>query len=119
VKLVVPEPESVALRRYVRRREPLVTSALSRTEVARALLPLGVAAVDRGMQMLSLIEVIRINDRILGTAGTLLPEELRSLDAIHIATAQLLGEDLARIVSYDERMLEAAAVLGLPVAAPS
>jgi len=119
VKLVVPEPESVALRRYVRRREPLVTSALSRTEVARALLPLGVAAVDRGMQMLSLIEVIRINDRILGTAGTLLPEELRSLDAIHIATAQLLGEDLARIVSYDERMLEAAAVLRLPVAAPS
>jgi predicted nucleic acid-binding protein len=47
------------------------------------------------------------------------PVELRSLDAIHLATAQLLGADLARIVTYDDRMAAAASQLGLTVARPS
>jgi predicted nucleic acid-binding protein len=118
VKLAVEEPESAALLRYIRRRRPLVTSALARTEVARALLPLGAEAVRRGLDVLTRIDVIRINDRVLDAAGALPPAELRSLDAIHLATAQLLGSDLARIVTYDERMAEAAAGLGRTVVAP-
>jgi len=119
VKLAVEEPESAALRRYLRRRRPFVTSALARTEVARALLPLGQAAVQRGQDVLSRVDLVRINDRVLGNAGTLLPVELRSLDAIHLATAQQLGTDLARVVTYDERMAAAAEALGWSVAAPS
>src|SRR3990172_10825580 len=119
VKLAVDEPESAALRRYLRRRRPFVTSALARTEVARALLPLGQAAMQRGQDVLSRVDLVPINEPVLTTAGTLLPVELRSLDAIHLATAQQLGSDLARVVTYDERMAAAAGALGWSVAAPS
>jgi predicted nucleic acid-binding protein len=119
VKLAVAEPESAALRRYLRRRRPLVTSALARTEVARALLPLGPAAVGRGLDALSRLELIRVSDRILADAGALLPAELRSLDAIHLATLQHLGTSVVRVVTYDQRMSTAAIAMGLPVLAPS
>jgi predicted nucleic acid-binding protein len=119
VKLAVEEPESAALRRYLRRRRPLVTSALARTEVARALLPLGPAAVQRGRQVLGGVELVRVNDRLLDAAGAILPAELRSLDAIHLATATSLGADLARVVTYDERLAAAAQNAGLTVASPA
>lgn len=119
VKLAIEEPESAALRRYLRRRRPLVSSALARAEVARALLPLGEAAVRRGQEVLSRLELVRISDRILAAAGSLPPEELRTLDAIHLATAQQLAADLARLVTYDERMSAAAEMIGCPVVAPS
>lgn len=119
VKLAVREPESVALRRYLRRRRPLITSALARTEVARALLPLGPEAVRRGHEVLARVDQVRVNDRVLDAAGAILPVELRSLDAIHLATAQQLGADLARVVTYDERVTAAAKQLGLTVARPT
>jgi len=119
VKLAVEEPESAALRRYLRRRRPLVSSALARAEVARALLQLGEAGLRRGQDVLSRLELIRINDRILAAAGSLLPAELRTLDAIHLATAQQLEADLARLVTYDERMGAAAQAIGWSVVAPA
>ena len=119
VKLAVREPESAALRRYLRRKRPLVTSALARTEVARALLLLGPDAVARGEEVLRTLDVVRINDQILKSAGSMLPLDLRSLDAIHLATAIALGEDLARICTYDSRMGTSAAALGLAVVAPN
>jgi uncharacterized protein len=118
VKLVVVEPESAALRRYLRRRRPLVSSALARAEVARALLPLGEQAVRRGQEVLGRLQLIRISDRLLAAAGQLLPAELRTLDAIHLATALELGPDLARVVTYDERLRAAAVSVGCAVAAP-
>ena len=119
VKLAVREPESTALRRYLRRKRPLITSALARTEVARALLPFGPDAAARGDDVLRRLDVIRVNDRILRAAGALLPLELRSLDAIHLATAIEIGTDLSRVCTYDDRMAAAAADLGLAVVAPS
>ena len=119
VKLAVREPESLALRRYLRRHRPLVASTLARTEVARALLPLGPEAVRRGHDVLARVGLVRINDRVLDAAGALLPAGLRSLDAIHLATAQQLGADLARIVTYDDRMAAAANQLGLTVTRPA
>lgn len=119
VKLAVAEPESAELRRYLRRRRPWVSSALARAEVVRALLPAGPAAVRGGAAVLGRIDLIRVNDRVLDTAGRLLPVQLRSLDAVHLATAQLLGDDLARLVTYDERMAAAADRMGLSVAAPA
>jgi hypothetical protein len=119
LKLAVREPESARLRRYLRRQRPLVSSALARTEVTRALLPLGPAAVERGRDVLSRIELVRLSDRVLTAAGALLPPELRSFDAIHLATAQQFGPDLARIVTYNERLAEGARALGWRVAAPA
>jgi predicted nucleic acid-binding protein len=119
VKLAVREPESAALRHYLRRRRPLITSALARTEVTRALLPLGPEAVRRGHDVLARVDQVRINDRVLDAAGAMLPVELRSLDAVHLATAQQLGADLARVITYDQRMTVAARQLGLTVARPS
>jgi uncharacterized protein len=119
VKLVIREPESAALRRYLRRKRPLVTSALARTEVVRALLPAGLEAVNRGAEVLRRIDVVRLNDRILNAAGTMLPAELRSLDAIHLATAHAVGSDLAWICTYDERLAAAANTSGLAVVAPA
>jgi uncharacterized protein len=118
VKLAVVEKESAALRRYLRRRAPVVVSALARTEVARALLPLGPAAVQRGHEVLSRVELIRVSDRILLDAGALLPARVRSLDAIHIATMRRLGGSLRRVVTYDSRLAEAASTMGMTIVAP-
>jgi predicted nucleic acid-binding protein len=118
VKLAVAEPESRALRRHLARRAPLVCSALARTEVARALLPAGSDAVERGNQVLHRIGLLRLNDRVLRDAGRMLPAELRSLDAIHLASARQLGSAVKQIVTYDERMADAARELGFSVAAP-
>jgi predicted nucleic acid-binding protein len=118
VKLAVREPESAALRRYLQQRRPLISSALARTEVLRALLPLGNEAVGRGRDVLQRLELIRVNDRVLNAAAVLHPPELRSLDAIHLATAQQLGGDLQAIVTYDDRMLAAARQLGCRTAQP-
>jgi len=119
VKLVVREAESGALLRYLRRRRPVVSSALARTEIARALLPLGLAALKRSQDVLSGLELLRINDRVLATAGAILPADVRSLDAIHLATAILLGTGLRQLVTYDTRMASAARALGLAVVAPA
>ena len=119
VKLVVAEPESKALRRYLARRQPLVSSALARTEVARALLPSGANAVARGEQALRRLQLLRVNDRVLKEAGQMPPAELHSLDAIHLASAHEMGTSVRQIVTYDERMAAAAKVSGFSVASPS
>jgi predicted nucleic acid-binding protein len=118
VKLAVRESESLALRRYLRRRQPLVSSALARTEVLRALLPTGNEAMSRGRAVLQRIDLVRVNDRILNAAGILRPAELRSLDAIHLATAQELGDELSALVTYDDRMVTAAKQLGYKIVQP-
>ena len=118
VKLAIAEPQSSALRKHLRRRTTLVSSGLARTEVLRALLLEGDEGLARGRAVLARVELIRVNDRVLSAAGALLPAYLRSLDAIHLATAQQLGADLGHIVTYDDKMLEAADHLGLRTATP-
>ena len=119
VKLVVEEPESAALRRFLRRRRPIVSSALVRTEVVRALSAQGTEALGRARAVFLRLELLRINDRVLDAAGLLGPNDLRSLDAIHLASAQQLGNDLGHLVTYDTRMAAAAELLGLRTVAPT
>ncbi len=119
VKLVVAEPQSSALRRYLRRKRPLISSALARTEVLRAVLGEGERGNARARVVLARLDLVRVNDRVLDAAGELLPAELRSLDAIHLATARQLGSDLGHVVTYDDRMLHAARRLGLATATPA
>jgi len=119
VKLVVHEPESAALSRYLRGRRPIVENALARVEVLRVSLSFGLPVQERARDVLNRLELIRINERVLTLAGGLLPPELRSLDAIHLATASLLGDTLGKVVTYDARMAEAARGLGWSVVAPA
>lgn len=119
VKLVVREPESAALRQFLRRLRPLVASALARTEVSRAVRSVGPEALRRADEVLARFELVRITDRILAVAGALEPPELRTLDAIHLASAAHFGVTLRYVVTYDSRMSAAAETMGLTVAAPS
>ena len=119
VKLAADEPESAALRQFLRRRRRLAASALAQTEVARALMDDGPLAVRRGREVLRTVNLIRINDDVLTLAGELQPAELRSLDAIHLATAQLLGQDFGRVITYDERVAGAARFLRMRVLSPT
>jgi predicted nucleic acid-binding protein len=119
VKLAVREVHSDALRKHLRRRRPLISSALARTEVLRALLPGGEPALAAGQRVLTRVDLVRVNDPVLSQAGTMLPVELRSLDAIHLATAARVGADLAEIVTYDQRMAAAARAMGYKVSSPT
>jgi predicted nucleic acid-binding protein len=121
VKLVQREPESEALRRFLRRRrsDQLVASALSRVEVVRAVLPGGGLAVSQARRQLGRLDLITLTGDLLDRAATLSPTgSLRRLDAIHLASAQELGADLRAMVTYDRRMAGAAADVGLAVEAP-
>jgi len=73
----------------------------------------------RGRRALAGADLVRVNDRVLDAAGSLPPIGLRSLDAIHLATAGRLGTDLGEIVTYDERMAATARSMGYRVSAPS
>lgn len=119
VKLVVQEAETDALRAYLTTRgDRRVASTLLRAEAVRAVRHLGpevLATVREGIRRLDLIA---IDDRILDAAGIIEPRVLRTLDAIHLATAMALGADLDAIVTYDDRMAEGAALLGLATATP-
>lgn len=119
VKLVIEETESAAVRAFLADRGARrVSSALLRTEALRAVRHLGPDALATVREGLRRVDLIGIDDRILDAAGTLEPQVLRTLDAIHLATAMAVGDDLEAIVTYDERMVDAARLLGLPTATP-
>lgn len=117
VKLIVAEPESRALERWLGHRRHVVSCQLARTEVVRALAPRGREAVVRARRLLDRIELIELDDELLDRAGEL-EGPLRALDAIHVAAALELGDGLEALVTYDVQMTRAAARLGVPVAAP-
>lgn len=95
-----------------------MSSALLRTESLRAVRQLGGDVLSTVREGLRRVDLVAIDDRILDAAGTLEPRVLRTRDAIHLATALAVGDDLETVVTYDERMAEGARLLGLPTAAP-
>lgn len=95
-----------------------VSSALLRIEVTRATLRARPALVPDARDLLLAFSYVAMDDEIVEAAMNEPDRGLRSLDAIHLATARLLGEDLDAIVSYDERLLAAAEDAGLPTLSP-
>ncbi|MHB1535864.1 MAG: type II toxin-antitoxin system VapC family toxin [Acidimicrobiales bacterium] len=121
VKLVQRETESDALRQFLRphRADQLLTRALARVEVIRAILVGGPAALAQARRQLSRLDQILLKTELLDRAATLAPSvQLRSLDAIHLGAAQVVGADLRAVVTYDRRMADAAQGLGLAVESP-
>jgi predicted nucleic acid-binding protein len=68
--------------------------------------------------VLASLDLISLDDHLLEVAATLDPSILRTLDAIHLATALSLGDSLDKVITYDKRMAEAAQYLGLAVVSP-
>ena len=95
-----------------------VSCDLARTELLRAVRH---AALDRAVQARAVLDSITLTEvttAIFESAGRLDPTALRGLDAIHLAAAISLGDDLDGIVAYDERLAQAAQVNGIPVTSP-
>jgi predicted nucleic acid-binding protein len=117
-KLVVLEPETPALIDALRD-QTIVASDLVRTELRRAVLR---AAPDRIAAADSLVErllLVRLDAGLLDGAGRLEPRTLRTLDAIHVQCALLLGEELDKLITYDARQADAARSAGLRVERPA
>ncbi len=120
VKLVVPEPESAALHRFLASEPEWVSSALSSLEVLRALQRREVAdpQLERARELLARIALAPVDDRVLAVAARMPPSALRSLDAVHLATAQSLF-GIEAFLTYDKRQLAAAVATGLPAISPA
>ncbi len=119
VKLAVAESETGPLRAALAGLPRRVSSTVSVVEVLRAVRRRDPAAEPLARRVLERVSLLAIGDRVLVSAATLAPRDVRALDAIHLASALRLGAGLTVFVSYDARQLEAAAAIGLPVASPS
>lgn len=119
MKLITREVETVALQRYLIARSLRVSSALLRTEALRAAMRVSQDHVAKVRRQLRSVALVDIGRELLEQAGSLTPPDLRSLDAIHIATALSLGDDLGEVVTYDARMKSAAAAHGLAIVSPA
>ena len=118
VKLVIQEAESAALRRYLRPASSRATSRLSWSEVARAVRKTEPSALPTAKRILSRFEAVELSPDVVAAAGDVDPLEVRTLDAVHIASAAKLVPDLIALISYDKRMTSAAVASGIPVASP-
>jgi predicted nucleic acid-binding protein len=121
VKLVRLEPESRAMRAFIIERAPnKTTSGLARTEVVRAAGPAGREAVATAREVLDACTEVALSRHLLVRAGELAHElGIRSLDAIHLASAEQVRPFIDGVVTYDRRMADAARAFDFEVVAPS
>ncbi len=119
VKLVVAEAETTALRSWLTDVDrDLVSCDLVRTELMRAVRRI---VPDRALQaraVLDSVTLVEVGPSVFEEAGRLDPSLLRSLDAIHLASALDLGDDLEGLVTYDDRLAEAAEANGVAAVSP-
>jgi predicted nucleic acid-binding protein len=121
VKLFLPESDSAALTRYLAARPLRVSALLLRTETLRAAVR-ATLSPQRMLLVRALLDglvFIGADVTLSDEAGIMSPPELRSLDAIHLASARTLGRKLEALVTYDQRLAGAAAWYGMPVVSPS
>lgn len=118
VKQLRREPETEALTLWLAKRQ-VASSDLLRTEARRVVLGEPREVRRRCDDLLAALPLIRLTPDLCDRAGRLEPRGLRSLDALHLVAAMELGRDLAGLVAYDRRLIDAASRLDLETAAPS
>ena len=120
VKLVVREPETDGLRDWLAEtpRDP-VTCDLARTELLRAVRRVAPDLLVQVRMVLDVVTITEVTTAVFEAAGRLDPAILRTLDAIHVAAALDLGDDLEGMVTYDERLAQAAEQNGIRVRSPT
>lgn len=124
VKLVLEEPESGALGRFLADEGPrVVSSILAAVEVPRAARraePVDeAAAVARAAAVVGEAVLMELTPELAREAAALVRPKLRAADAVHLASALSLGSELSAFVAYDARLLAAAGAAGLPTKSPS
>ena len=119
VKLVVAEPETTAVRNAVRvsTAEP-VSSDLTRTELLRTVRRGAPDRLVSAREVLESLTLVPVTTEVCEAAGRLEPRTLRALDALHLASALGLGDDLEAVVTYDHRLADACRANGVAVLAP-
>lgn len=119
-KLVLAEAASEAMTSWAVAHEArIVASDLLRTELLRATRRAAPDRMQRARAVLDALTLIGITSATFERAAMLDPEDLRSLDALHLAAALDLGDDLDGIVTYDERLAAAAGRYGVAVITPA
>ena len=121
VKLVFDETESAALADWLSHRAdvPKVSSDLSIVELLRTCRRVDENAVEGANLLLGGIDLLPMDRAIVEKAASLVPTELRSLDAIHLASALSVKTDLTVLVAYDARLCSAASEVGIEVVSPA
>lgn len=120
MKLVFEEHETDALEAFLRDRPLRLSNSLARVEVMRAVRTVGDKLVARHADdVLRAVELIAPDAGLLADAARLDPLTLRTLDAVHLATAVALMDDIDGMVVYDRRLAAAARDAGLEVFAPA
>ena len=118
VKLVVYEAETEALRKFLASSDQMTSSLVTRVELSRAVARRLPEAGAVAQALLESVVIVGLDARIATRAAGLAPASVRSLAAIHLATALELGADLTAFVCYDDRLSAAATALGLQVVSP-
>ena len=119
VKLVIAEPETTALQKWLSAADRVPVSCdLARTELMRAVRRAAPDRAARARAVLDSITLLDVSSATFEEAGRLGPAILRSLDAVHLAAALDLGDDLDGLVTYDDRLAIAAQSNGVPVTSP-
>jgi predicted nucleic acid-binding protein len=118
-KLVVAEPDSGAMTSWAAAHQTqVIANDLLRTELLRATRRPAPDRMQRARSVLDALTLFSLTSATFERAATLDPEGLRSLDAIHLAAALELGDELDGIVTYNERMAAAASLYGVAVISP-
>ena len=118
VKLVVREPETAPLRAFLEEHPFRVTSRIAQVDVVRAVACARPSAVPAAQALLRRIGLIELEAGVLRAAGHVEPAELRTLDAVHVASAVSLADELDVAVAYDARLASAMTTAGIEVVSP-
>ena len=119
VKLIVSEQHSKSLSSWVDGcKQELFISELARTEVTRAIARVDLNLNKQFNAIIARFGVIRVSTQVLTIAATLSPTTLRTLDAIHLASCVILGDDLTGFVTYDNAQASAASINSIEVITP-
>ena len=119
VKLIVNEQHSKSLSSWVDGcKQDLFISELARTEVSRAIARVDPNLIKQFNAIVTRFGVIRVSTQVLTIAAVLTPTTLRTLDAIHLASCVILGDDLTGFVTYDNAQASAASINSIEVITP-
>jgi uncharacterized protein len=121
VKLAITERESAGLGQWLSGQPNLVptSSTVIRVEVPRAVWRADPTALPESYRVIRRLVEVELSDEVLARAASVRPMALRATDAIHLASALTLRDQLTTFVAYDKRLLAAAKEAGLPTASPA
>lgn len=119
VKLLIVEKGSTALRRWLEsHEEEIFSSDLLRTELLRVTRRAAPELMVQARTILDTLIMVTLSTTVFERAVMIEPGILRSLDALHLAAALELGDDLQGLITYDQRLADSAKTLGIDVVTP-